>query len=121
MYDTVSGIEGTDGYINGEISSVIRYPKSITLKVSLDPDQDEMIYPPILIIEYREKAKTVIDQSNLASVSFTSEYSMNTGAFWKVAKILFIVFNIFFGVLLVAKMIIWCLTPQLSEVLFSQY
>lgn len=59
IFDTVSGIEGNYSS-NAEVSSVIRYPLSITLKVSLDPDQKEMIYPPLLIINYRERAKTVI-------------------------------------------------------------
>jgi hypothetical protein len=56
MYDTVSGIEGTGNYINGGISTVVRYPLDITLRVMLDPNNNEMIYTPLLIVEYRERA-----------------------------------------------------------------
>ena len=60
FYDTVSGIEGD--YSSGDqISSVIRYPQSITLKVTLDFDHEEMIYSPLLIITYRERTTTVIE------------------------------------------------------------
>lgn len=56
LFDTISGVEGQDAYINGKVSTVIRYPKTITLKIKLDSNQKEMIYTPMLIISYRERS-----------------------------------------------------------------
>jgi len=39
---------------------VIRYAQSITLRITLDPNNAEMIYTPLLIITYRERSKTYI-------------------------------------------------------------
>lgn len=33
MYDTKSGVEGSGNYVNGGISTVVRYPKSVTLSL----------------------------------------------------------------------------------------
>jgi len=111
IYDTVSGIEGEGDYARGGISTVIRYPKSITLRVKLDSINEEMIYVPQLIIEYRERSQTVIESYTLSDVTFTSEYAMDTSNFWESVKILFIVLNVFFGVILVVQVIVWCQTP----------
>lgn len=115
MYDTLSGVEGTDNFEAGVISTVVRYPLSITLSIKLDPDNDEMIYPPLLIIEYRERSKTIIEQSSLATVSFTTQYAMDTTNFWKACSIIFIILNAFFVFLLIVQLIVWCQTPQLSD------
>ena len=85
MFDTKSGIEGTGGYANGATSTVVRYPKSITLRIKLDPDYEEMIYTPLLIITYRERSKIIIESSALTDVTFTAEYAMDTTSFWKTA------------------------------------
>jgi hypothetical protein len=61
IYDTISGVEGDGNYNAGKVSSVVRYPLSIQLRITLDPDYPEMIYPPLLIITYRERALTVIE------------------------------------------------------------
>lgn len=74
LIDSKSGVEGQDNYVKGESSSVIRYAKEITLRIKLDPVNPEMIYPPLLIIEYRERRKAVMDTFSVAQVSFTSEY-----------------------------------------------
>jgi hypothetical protein len=78
LLDTKSGVEGTDNFVKGESSTVIRYAKEITLRIRLDPNNPEMILPPILIIDYRERSKTMIASNSLAKVSFRSEYQMNS-------------------------------------------
>ena len=55
LADTKSGISGADGYIKGDTPMIIRYAKSITLRIKLDPKNEEMIYTPLLIINYRER------------------------------------------------------------------
>ena len=74
-----------------------------------------MIYTPLLIIEYRERSKTIIDSYALTQASFTAEYAMDTSTFWNTAKGVFIAINVIFGLILIVQMIIWCQTPQLSE------
>ena len=106
IFDTVSGIEGS--YEDKDTARVVRYPFSITLRVKLDPDFEEMIHPPLLIIEYRERGSTVINELPLSSPSFTVEYAMNTDNFWKIARSLFITMNVIFGLILVLKLIVWC-------------
>jgi len=115
MYDTISGIEENDMYLQGGVSSVVRYPKYIKLQLTLDPDFPEMIFPPLLVIEYRERAKSVVESYSLAEVGLGVEYAMDTSQFWKVTKIMFGLCNGFFLVLLIAQMIIWNFTPQLNE------
>jgi hypothetical protein len=46
----------------------------MTLRIRLDPNNPEMILPPLLIIDYRERSKTMIASNSLAKVSFRSEY-----------------------------------------------
>ena len=58
MYDTKSGVEGPGNYVNGGISTVVRYPQSVTITIQLDPNDNEMIYPPFLTITYRERTQT---------------------------------------------------------------
>jgi Meckelin (Transmembrane protein 67) len=55
IYDTKSGVVGAGNYIKGEVSNVVRYAKTIKLRIWLDPTSDEMIYTPLLIINYRER------------------------------------------------------------------
>jgi Meckelin (Transmembrane protein 67) len=47
IFDTKSGVEGADIYRKGEVSTVIRYAKSITMRVTIDPANEEMIYTPL--------------------------------------------------------------------------
>lgn len=63
IYDTKSGIEGAGNYKTGKISTFIRYPQSITIRIKLDPNNNEMIYTPLLIIDYRERASSIINEN----------------------------------------------------------
>lgn len=62
----------------------------ITLSVKLDPDNDEMILTPLLIVNYRERSRTGVASNSLATVSFTTEYAMDTSHFWQTMTGLFI-------------------------------
>ena len=78
MYDTVSGIRDGDYGAEDTIAEIIRYPKQISLLVRLDPNHDEMIYVPLLIIDYRERTSSYIQESSLTEVQFNTEYALNT-------------------------------------------
>ena len=108
LYDAISGVEGEDAYAKGGISTVVRYPKSITLRIKLDPVNEEMIYTPLLVIEYRERSKTIIENYALSDVSFTTEYAMDTTSFWKTTKGLFIALMAFFVLILIIQVFVFC-------------
>ena len=75
IFDTKSGVEGTGSFASGGISTVVRYPKSITLRLEIDPSNPESIFTPTLIINYLERPKSQILSTNyLTSVSFSSQY-----------------------------------------------
>lgn len=54
VYDTISGITTSNGYLNGTIPSVVRWASSITFKVTLDPNSPEHIFNPYVVITYSE-------------------------------------------------------------------
>lgn len=83
----------------------------MTLRIKLDINNDEMIYTPLLLINYRERSKTGIASNSLATVSFTAEYAMDTTNFWNAAKGLFIGFMVFFALIVVIQMCIWSWSP----------
>jgi hypothetical protein len=74
----------------------------MTLRIKLDPNNDEMILTPLLIIDYRERSKTRVAADPLTSVSFTMLYQMDTSNFWKVAGGIFIGAMILFGLIVFA-------------------
>jgi hypothetical protein len=44
------------------------------MRVKIDPDNDEMIYTPLLIVNYRERSKTGIASNPFTSVDYNTEY-----------------------------------------------
>ncbi|CDW85678.1 meckelin isoform 4 [Stylonychia lemnae] len=115
MFDTISGIEGTDGYKKGQISTVVRYPKDLTMRIKLDLDSEEMIFTPLLIITYRERSRTRIETNSLATVKFTSEYAMDMTNFWTTIGGLLIGLLVFFGIIVITQLVIWYQLPTLSD------
>jgi hypothetical protein len=61
-----------------------------------------MILTPLLIINYRERSKTGIASSALATVSFTAEYAMDTTNFWKTTTGIFIGCCVLYGIIVFA-------------------
>lgn len=60
IYDTISGIKNGEYDVEGAVPVIIRYAKSISIQIRLDPNNEEMIYVPLLQIEYRERTDTYI-------------------------------------------------------------
>lgn len=96
IFDTLSGVT-VENWPEGP-PSVVRYAKSITLKINLDDDNEEMINVPYLYIEYRERTGVYIQDDSLTEVSFNSEYILSTANFWSGAGV---VFWIFFAVFVI--------------------
>ena len=78
-----------------------------------------MVFPPLLIITYRERSKTGITTNALATVSFTAEYSMNTSNYWTTVKGIFIGIMVLFGIIVAGQLWIWSYVPNLSDVSIS--
>jgi len=109
IFDTKSGIK--DGEYPDGVPQVVRYPKTMTLKVQLDQREgnEEMISVPYLFIEYRERTASYINENQdnaLTELSFNTEYLQNTFAFWKGAKTFF---WISIGIFVVLVILISCL------------
>lgn len=114
MFDTVSGLEGENAYATGSINpTAIRYPTEIKLRITLDPDDEEKIYTPLLIVDYRERSASYILENSLAEVAFISEYAMNTNTFFKNASDAMIAINVIAAALLLLRMILYYKTPSL--------
>jgi len=77
IYDTISGIEDVGGYIAGATPKYVRWANDVKIKIEMDFTQKEAIYRPYVMIDYREKLATVIEQSTTIPVSFTLEYFSN--------------------------------------------
>ena len=96
----MSGIKNIDGYANGDMTSVVRYPSSITLRVFLNATETAEIYTPLLIIEYRERSLAFIQTDNaMGSVTVSTEYAMDTDQFWSRVEVWFWGCVVFTGVL----------------------
>lgn len=90
IYDTKSGLEGTDSYTNGvEFGTYVRWIDMVKLVIELDFSGNSEIFVPYLEIEYRSKAKSFIPDSATTSVSFETVYKMDPSSFWVVAWIFF--------------------------------
>lgn len=94
---------------------IMRYAKSITLRIKLDPENEEMIFSPLLIVNYRERTKDNVNLQPLASVGFKSEYQMDSNVAINSIKGIFIAIMIIFGVIVVIQLIVWSCTPNLSD------
>jgi len=71
------------------------------MRIKLDLESEEMIFTPLLIVEYRERSKTRIESNSLATVKFTSEYAMDMTNFWTTVRGLLIGALVFFGLIVI--------------------
>ena len=60
VYDTISGIESSDGLKNQANAKVIRYASTVRLTVELNPLKEERIRVPVLTITYEEMKTNLI-------------------------------------------------------------
>jgi hypothetical protein len=120
VLDTKSGISNPGGFDSGSNPEIVRYAKNITLKVELDTkvDQNEMIYPPHLEIEYEEKKTqdilSDVASAKLAEVSFVSENYMETAGFWSLCSTLFTVLMIVLFLIIFLKICIMAKSDRLD-------
>ena len=101
IYDTVSGITESGVYNEKMAPNVVRFAKSIKLKIDLDPNDNERIFPPYLDITYKYLEKEqVAGKSVLEEVQFIAEYN-DTNDFEEMRTVTFIVLMSIMGILII--------------------
>lgn len=105
IYDTISGIDQVGGFQNRSVPAVIRYASSIKVKISLDPNFNEQIYTPYLIVTYTEKETNLIHSSFLQSVSLVMDYFQDLTKFWTRILIAFCIFQAFIAGIVATRIV----------------
>jgi hypothetical protein len=86
IYDTISGIETQGGYKANADPKYIRYAESVVLTIQLDPNVDERIRKPFLVIKYKEYATTNIEKDTVVPASFQIDFFMEVNTVERRAK-----------------------------------
>jgi meckelin len=108
IYDNVSGKVGSNGYVGGSTTTVLQYMQSAIIQIKLINDQDQMIYCPLLILNYRARLTSYItSESSTDGIDFSSQYTMDTSSFWSVAKGVFIGVNVLILIIAAIRCYIW--------------
>ena len=108
IYDNVSGKEGNNAYEDGKTTKVLSYPVSVKLRVELMTDEDAKIYIPLLMINYRQRLVSYIEEDGPEdNIDFVSEYTMDTDEFWQAATGIFIGVNILTFFIWITKIYVW--------------
>ena len=82
LFDNVSGRSAMNGH------EILRYAKNMVLQTTIQNEDPSKIHPPRLIIEYAEVFVNSVVESNVDSIMFKMEYTMDTKNFWNAVKIL---------------------------------
>jgi hypothetical protein len=72
--ETISGISTSGGYLFNQAPQIIRYAKSVKLRVEMDSDVNERIFKPVIEITYEEMPVSMIGASTKASLNFEVDY-----------------------------------------------
>lgn len=113
IYDTISGIQNRQGYINSDGKQkaqnpdVIRYASRVRLSVQLDPDQEERIRKPLLEITYTEHLTSVITKTSEVPAAFYFEYYEEVNDFENAAEIIVYVSNALVLIIVLMRMYYW--------------
>lgn len=108
IYDNVSGKEGVDAYSSSSKTTVLSYLRKTKFQVTLMDDEDQRIYIPMLILSYRSRTSVYIEEDDSEdSISFTSEYTMDSSNFMQAALGVFIANNILTILIWLVRVYIW--------------
>ena len=88
----------------------------MTIEITMDEENEEMIYVPILRISYRERTAVYIKNTNAeATVEFSTYYISSTESFWNTATIIFYICLVICIVIVIIKVAIMVSKPTLSR------
>jgi len=103
IYDTVSGISQTTGgtYAEGSPPAIVRFAQSVKIKIDLDPNGKERIFPPYLEITYKvvEAKEIDMNKNRLQTVEFAAEYN-DSNDFEELRTVTFIVLMCIMGLMI---------------------
>lgn len=94
--DTISGIDINNGYLQQNVPVVIRYAKSVQLRVQLDPNSSGKIRRPLLQIEYEERFTSQISDKSVAEIQYFVDYYQDSDS----------VNSAFIGIMIAANVLI---------------
>jgi hypothetical protein len=115
LIDTKGLVDSVQNYQKDRAPAYVRYAKKITLRINLDPNNEEMIYTPLLVINYRARQVQAFEESPLASISLVTDYNMETEASIKTIRGIFIAAMIIFGTMSIIQLMVWNCLPSLSD------
>jgi hypothetical protein len=102
LCDGMTAKEGEGAYLIPEQPPrIFRWAAHMILQVVNDPVNTAEILVPILSVLYAERETSQLAEGGSTIVSFKSEYSMDTAAFWTTTLVLFCMVS-FFGFVIVA-------------------
>ena len=120
VYDTKSGLEGTNAYVNGGYGTYIRWLSKVNIIIELTNDHTDSIYVPYVELEYSSKAKVYIPNSSTTLVSFKASYKMDPSNFWLIALIFFGILNGVVIIMTIVKVFFW-ITHHPKQLMGSVY
>lgn len=72
--ETISGISSSGGYLQNATAQVIRYAKSVKLRIEMDSSAHERILKPLLEITYEEIPVSMIGPTTKTGLHFEVDY-----------------------------------------------
>jgi len=108
VYDTISGIEASDGFKNLANAKVVRYASKVRLAVELDPENEEKIIVPLLSITYEEMKTNLITEDTNVKVSYLIEYYQSGAGFLNTTLILLIISQVLILCIVIIKVVYFC-------------
>ena len=108
LVDNLSGLEGEDAYVDGDKPKVLRYANEVKLRIELQANDEQQIYIPLLMIDYKSRETLYIEESdNEDDLTFESEYFMGLDQMITAALAVFVVCNVLTVVVWITRCYIW--------------
>ena len=113
LWDNISGYNGKSNYDINNLE-IFQYLSKVKLRFVLRSDKEQEIYVPYLILTYKARKLTYINNTDsTASISFVTEYTMDTSRFWEIAEGIFIGMNVIVFISWITRLFVWTkINPQ---------
>ena len=95
IYDTISGLDQAGSYPQADQEPrYVRWASSVQIKVAMDASAPEQIFRPYVIVDYREKEASLIEESTKVAASFQMEYFSDYTSLLTWVAIIFTILNL---------------------------
>jgi hypothetical protein len=102
--ETISGIQTSGGYFANAAPQVIRYAKSVKLRVEMNSAANEKIFKPMLEISYEEMPVSMISSETQTQLQFQVDYFQSASRYLRTIQGIFIAANILVGLIVAVRM-----------------